>query len=94
MKEEAKKTMDKQSIHTLILLRFDFPFVGTTPYLDVYSLFSVDPLNVFYLNLSRLIKEWPCNVEELIRRPHTPTKTYSALIARLKTTPEKQKTNG
>lgn len=56
MKEEAKKILSDQSIHTLLPLPCNFPFVGVTPYMDVYSLFIGESIHVFDLELSRMMK--------------------------------------
>lgn len=57
MKEEARKILDEQYIHHLIPLLWDFTFVGMTPYFDVYLIFIVEPMNLFHLGVSRMIKE-------------------------------------
>ena len=57
MRDSAKKILDDKSIHPLIPVLSDFPFVGATSYLDIYALFSVEPMHVFHLGVSRLLKE-------------------------------------
>lgn len=57
IKEGAKQKLDDLSIHPLIPILFDFPFVGKTPYLDVYEFFSVEPVHVLHVGVSKMLKE-------------------------------------
>ena len=57
LKDRAKKKLDDISVQPIIPVLSQFPFVGATPYLDIYGLFSVEPMHVFHLGVSRMIKD-------------------------------------
>lgn len=57
MKEEAKKNLDDLSMHSLLHVLYNFPFVGITQYIDVYALFSVKRMHVYHLGVSRMLKD-------------------------------------
>ena len=46
------------SLHASFLEKF--PFVQCSPYLDIYSIFTFEPLHNIYLGLSKLLKEMCC----------------------------------
>lgn len=56
MKAEAKKNVDDLSMHPLMPVQCNFPFVLITEYLDVYSLIIVKPMHFFHLVVSRMLK--------------------------------------
>lgn len=57
MKEEEKKILDDWYMNNVLPVICDFSFVGITPYLHVYSIFSVEPMHVFHQGASSMLKE-------------------------------------
>lgn len=57
MREDAKSKLDGISIHQITHMLRDFPFVGDTPYLDIYALFSVKPMYILHIGVPRMLKE-------------------------------------
>lgn len=57
MKEQETKKLEILSKHPNIHVLCDFSSLGATPYHDTYSVFSVDPMYVFHLAVSQLLKD-------------------------------------
>lgn len=57
MKEAAKQKLKDLSIQPLLPVLYDFPFVWTTPYIDISELFIVETMQVFHVSVSRMLKE-------------------------------------
>lgn len=57
MKEGAKQKLDDFSIHLVLPVLPDIPFVDTTPYHDIYEVFSVESMHVLHLGVSRMLKK-------------------------------------
>lgn len=57
MNEEVQKILDYSSMHHVLPVLCNFPLVGINPYLNVYAIFSVEPLQILHLGLSRMMKK-------------------------------------
>ncbi len=80
-KKRAKCEMDDHSLHPFRPLFYDFPFVGLIEQLSIYRIFSVEPMHVLHLGISKLIKQTTCNrlksTELTSSAISTTTKTFS-----------------
>ncbi|MEM9680054.1 MAG: hypothetical protein AAF901_06990 [Bacteroidota bacterium] len=52
----AIKVMDDESMVPVRPALSDFPFVGITPVLDIYNIYSVEPMHLFHLGISKMLK--------------------------------------
>lgn len=57
MKEESYKKLESLYIHPIIPVLFDLPIDGTKSYLDTDYLLRIEPMNVFHVAMSRLLKD-------------------------------------
>lgn len=57
MKGEAKKILIDRFKHPLSFQLCNLQFLGITPYMNMHSLFHVEPMQLFLLGLSRMLKE-------------------------------------
>lgn len=60
-----------------------FPFVVITPYLDVYALFIVGPIDIFYLGISECLNMQLQNVCFVEHKPQITTNLCSVPIVPL-----------
>ncbi len=60
-KKRAKLDMDELSLHPIRPLFHNYPFVGLTEHLSIYKIFSVEPMHVLHLGVSKLIKQTTCS---------------------------------
>lgn len=54
---KAKDILDSRSMHGMPPFLVAFLFVGSKPSLDIYQSFTVKPLHLFHLGISRMLKQ-------------------------------------
>lgn len=54
---EAKTLLDRTSLHNMLHVLIDFSFVGSTHLLDIYKVLTVEPLHLFHLGMSHMLKQ-------------------------------------
>ncbi len=57
----ARSFLDEHSMHHTKPLFHDWPFVGIVHELDPYNMFSVEPLHLLHLGVSKMLKQCMCD---------------------------------
>ena len=71
----AEALLKDRSMHDIRPVLMDFPFMGSAPILDVFQMFSLEPMHVLHLGLSKMLKN--CALERLKSIDRTTTKWYT-----------------
>lgn len=62
LKDSARDLLKDNSIEPELPVLSDFPFVGCSTKLDIYSIFGTEPMHVFHLGISKMLKQCACDM--------------------------------
>lgn len=82
MNYQVNKKLKSLSLHPILSILCYFTFVCPSPYLDTYSLSSVDPLHLFHLDVLWLLKD---NATERLRCTTKTTDHYKSTQRAMRT---------